>query len=338
MMVNHGDGNEGRDMSELTDVVVIGGPTASGKSGLALAVAEALDGTVINADSMQLYAELDVITARPPAEDLARAPHRLYGVLPVAERGSAARWRDLALAEIAEAKAAGRLPVVVGGTGLYLRALMQGLSDVPAIPDGVRAAAHARLAEQGGEAFRAALIARDPDSVKLNPGDTTRLTRAWEVLEATGHPLSHWQSQTAQGAPEDLRFTILFLDPPRADLYALCDRRFVLMMEQGGLEEVRRLDELVQARDLPADLPALKALGVPELRRHLRGEIGMADAVALAQQSTRRYAKRQVTWFRHQLAERPPHTAPHGCHTVDSLCSLDQRSAILRLLKTRLRR
>jgi len=325
-------------MSEHTDVVVIGGPTASGKSGLALAVAEEFGGTVINADSMQLYAELDIVTARPPAEDLARAPHRLYGVLRAAERGSAARWRTLALVEIEDCKAAGRLPIVVGGTGLYLRALMQGLSEVPSIPEAVRAAAHARLSALGGEAFRADLVARDPESAKLNPGDTTRLTRAWEVLEATGRPLSHWQTQTGQGTPEGMRFAVVVLDPPREDLYALCDRRFVAMIGQGALEEVRRFDDLARELALPPDLPALKALGVPELRRHLHGEIGLGDAIALAQQSTRRYAKRQVTWFRHQLAERPPHTAPHGCHTVDSLCSLAQRSAILRHLSTLLSR
>ncbi len=325
-------------MSEHTDVVVIGGPTASGKSGLALAAAEAFGGTVINADSMQLYAELDIVTARPSAGDCARAPHRLYGALHAAERGSAARWRDLALAEIAAAKAEGRLPIVVGGTGLYLRALMQGLSEVPPIPEAVRAAAHARLAALGGAAFHADLTARDPDSARLNPGDTTRLTRAWEVLEATGHPLSHWQSQAGQGVPEGMRFAVVVLDPPRADLYALCDRRFLIMMEQGALDEVRRFDDLAREQGFPADLPALKALGVPELRRHLHGEIGLEEAIALAQQSTRRYAKRQVTWFRHQLAERPPRTAPHGCHTVDSLCSLDQRSAILRHLRTVLNR
>ncbi|PWC31349.1 tRNA (adenosine(37)-N6)-dimethylallyltransferase MiaA [Azospirillum sp. TSO35-2] len=325
--------------ADLTDVVVIGGPTASGKSGLALAVAEAFGGTVINADSMQLYADLDVLTARPPAEDLARAPHRLYGVLPAAERGSAARWRDMALAEIAAATAAGRLPVVVGGTGLYLRALMQGLSEVPPVPDAVRAAAHARLAALGGDAFRAELVARDPASAKLNPGDTTRLTRAWEVLEATGQPLSHWQSRTAQGAPEGLRFHRLVLDPPRADLYALCDRRFDLMMGQGALEEVRRLDRLAREQALAADLPILKALGVPELRRHLHGAITLEDAVALAQQSTRRYAKRQVTWFRHQIVGKAADllvspTGQHSCHTIDTLCSPAVRNAMLDRLKT----
>ncbi|WP_042695003.1 tRNA (adenosine(37)-N6)-dimethylallyltransferase MiaA [Azospirillum sp. B506] len=323
----------------ITDVVVIGGPTASGKSGLALAVAEAFSGTVINADSMQLYADLDVLTARPPAEDLARAPHRLYGVLPASERGSAARWREMALAEIAASRVENLLPVVVGGTGLYLRALMQGLSEVPPIPDEVRASAHARLAAIGGEAFRADLVARDPASARLNPGDTTRLTRAWEVLEATGQPLSHWQSQTAQGAPEDLRFTILLLDPPRSDLYAQCDRRFHLMMEQGALEEVRRLDVLAREQALAADLPVLKALGVPELRRVLQDGLPLDEAIALAQQSTRRYAKRQVTWFRHQIVGKSPdmlvsHTGQHSCHTIDLPCSPAVRNAMLDRLRT----
>ncbi len=325
-------------MVQDKNVVVIGGPTASGKSGMALDIAEAFGGTVINADSMQLYADLDVLTARPGAEDLARVPHRLYGVLPASERGSAARWRDMALAEIAAAHAAGRLPVVVGGTGLYLRTLMEGLSAVPAIPEDIRKAAHARLRDLGGEAFRAELVVRDPASAKLNPGDTTRLTRAWEVLEATGHPLSHWQTQTAEGAPEGLAFTVLVLDPPREALYANCDRRFRVMMGQGALEEVRRLD----AQNLDPDLPAMKALGVPELRAHLHGERSLDEAIALAQQSTRRYAKRQVTWFRHQLAARPATTrgkgAAHGSHTINSLYSGSLSEAILTYLETTLRR
>lgn len=327
------------------DVVVIGGPTASGKSGMALDIAEALGGTVINADSMQLYADLDVLTARPGPADLARVPHRLYGVLPASERGSAARWRAMALAEIAAAHAAGRLPVVVGGTGLYLRSLMEGLSAVPAIPEEVRRAAHARLQDLGGEAFRAELVARDPASAKLNPGDTTRLTRAWEVLEATGHPLSHWQTRTAEGAPEGLAFTVLVLDPPREALYANCDRRFELMMGQGALEEVRRLDAQALEKSLSPDLPALKALGVPELRRYLRNELSLDEAIALAQQSTRRYAKRQVTWFRHQLAHQPAGRPPgpsgetaHGSHTINSLYSGSLSEAILTYLETTLRR
>ncbi len=335
-----------KDSGTTRDVVVIGGPTASGKSGMALDIAEALGGTIINADSMQLYADLDVLTARPGPADLARVPHRLYGVLPASERGSAARWRDMALAEIAAAHTAGRLPVVVGGTGLYLRSLMEGLSAVPAIPEEIRRAAHARLRELGGEAFRVELVGRDPASAKLNPGDTTRLTRAWEVLEATGHPLSHWQTQTADGAPEGLAFTVLVLDPPRDALYANCDRRFEVMMGQGALEEVRRLDAQALEKSLDPDLPAMKALGVPELRRYLQKELSLEQAISLAQQSTRRYAKRQVTWFRHQLAARPPNPVEgggsgrtaHGSHTINSLYSGSLSEAILTYLETTLRR
>lgn len=313
------------DSSSAKPVIVIGGPTASGKSAFALDVAERFGGTVINADSMQLYADLDVLTARPPAEDLARVPHRLYGVLPAAERGSAARWRALALDEIAAAHGAGRLPVVVGGTGLYLRALMQGLCDVPAIPAVIRSTAHERLAALGGEAFRAELVARDPDSSRLNPGDTTRLTRAWEVLEATGRPLTAWQAEAAEGAPPGLAFLVAVIDPPRPALYAAGDGRFLRMVQRGALEEVRRLDAL----NLDPDLPAMKALGVPELRAHLSGDLTLDQAIARAQQATRRYAKRQVTWFRHQLAGRPPAAAVHGCHTLTSLYAAERSDAIV---------
>jgi len=317
-------------------VVIIGGPTASGKSALAVDVALAFGGTVVNADSMQLYRELDVLTARPGAEDLERAPHRLYGVLPGSERGSAARWRAMALDEIAAAHGAGRVPVVVGGTGLYLRALMEGLSAVPTVPEEVRRAAHARLEALGGEAFRAELVARDPAMARLNPGDTTRLTRAWEVLEATGRPLSEWQAERAEGPPPGLSFHVVILEPPRAALYERCDRRFVLMLEQGALEEVRRLDAL----GLDPGLPVMKALGVPELRAHLHGAMPLDEAVAKGQQSTRNYAKRQGTWFRHQLAGRQPPSpgsslaagAVHGCHAVPALYTENVRDAILRAL------
>ena len=311
-------------------VIVIGGPTASGKSAFAVDVAVRFGGTVINGDSMQLYADLDVLTARPPADDLARVPHRLYGVLPAAERGSAAKWRALALDEIAAAHAAGRLPVVVGGTGLYLRALMQGLCDVPDIPDAIRTAAHERLDALGGEAFRAELVARDPDSARLNPGDTTRLTRAWEVLEATGRSLSAWQRDAADGAPPGLAFLVAVIDPPRSDLYAAGDGRFLTMVKRGALDEVRRLDAL----GLDPALPAMKALGVPELRAHLAGTLSLDDAVAQAQQATRHYAKRQVTWFRHQLASRPPAAAVHGCHTLTSLYAPERSDAIVRVIDT----
>ncbi len=280
-------------------VVVIAGPTASGKSALAMVVAERFHGTIINADSMQVYRELRVLTARPTPEDEARAPHRLYGILPAAERCSAGRWRTMALAAIAEARAAGRLPVVVGGTGLYLRALMSGLAAIPPVPDAVRNKAIAEHERLGGPTFHRRLAERDPaTAARVRPTDTQRLIRAWEVLEATGRPLSYWQSVGPEAGP-GLRFVPIILLPPRSDLYAACDARFAAMMRQGALAEVAALDAL----GLDPALPAMKALGVPELRRHLRGELSLEAAIAAAQQATRNYAKRQITWLRHQMPE-----------------------------------
>ncbi|MEE8274187.1 MAG: tRNA (adenosine(37)-N6)-dimethylallyltransferase MiaA [Alphaproteobacteria bacterium] len=283
-----------------TAVVIVGGPTASGKSALALDLAEALDGVVINADSMQVYRELRILTARPGPAAEARAPHRLYGVLPAAEACSAARWRDMALAEIAAARDAGRLPVLVGGTGLYFRALDKGLAPVPAIRPAVRAAARARHAELGGEAFHAALAGRDPEmAARLAPGDSQRLIRAWEVVEATGVSLAEWQRRQAPGDGASPSPVSLVLAPPRGELYTACDARFAAMVEAGALDEVAALDAL----GLAPELPAMKALGVRELRRHLAGELALDAAVAAAQQATRNYAKRQLTWFRNQMPE-----------------------------------
>ncbi|MEE8534514.1 MAG: tRNA (adenosine(37)-N6)-dimethylallyltransferase MiaA [Kiloniellales bacterium] len=280
-------------------LVIVAGPTASGKSALALAVAEAFDGVVINADSMQVYRDLAVLTGRPGPADEARVPHRLYGFLPGGEACSAGRWRDLALAEISEVHGAGRLPVVAGGTGLYLRALERGLSPIPPIPKAERAAARARHAELGAAAFHAALAARDPETAaRLDPADSQRLVRAWEVLEATGRPLSDWQRAPAEGTPPYRRLRLV-LAPPRPALYAACDRRFGEMMEKGALEEVRHLVAL----GLDPSLPIMKALGVPELTRLLAGETGREEAIAAARQATRRYAKRQLTWLRTQFLD-----------------------------------
>jgi tRNA dimethylallyltransferase len=277
-------------------VLIVAGPTATGKSALAVDLAQRLGGTVINADSMQVYRDLTVLTARPGPDATARAPHRLYGVLAGDERCSAGRWRALALAEIDAALAAGSMPIVAGGTGLYLEALTRGIADIPPVPEQVRRAATALHARLGGEAFREALARRDPDgAARLPPGDTQRLIRAWEVLEATGSPLGHWQARR-EGPPPGLAFRTVLILPPRPALYAACDARFEAMIAAGALEEVRRLEAL----GLPEDRPVLKALGVPELRRHSAGELSLEAAVALAQRSTRRYAKRQVTWFRHR--------------------------------------
>jgi tRNA dimethylallyltransferase len=276
--------------------VIVAGPTASGKSTLALALAAVFGGTIINADALQVYRDLPILTSWPDAEARARVPHRLYGCLDASERGSVGRWREKALGEIAAAHRAGRLPFVVGGTGLYLRALCDGLALIPQIPPEIRAEAAALYGELGGEGFRARLATLDPEAASLLPaGDRQRLTRAFEVVRATGRPIGTWQRQKAEPAP--YRFAAILLMPPREALYAACDIRFERMIGDGALDEAA----LLVARALAPDLPAMKAVGLPELRCHLRGEIPLGEAIALAQRATRRYAKRQMTWFRHQI-------------------------------------
>ncbi len=291
---------EVREGTARRTVVVVAGPTASGKSTLALTLAAAFDGVVINGDSMQVYDALRVLTSRPGDADEALAPHRLYGVIPAAEACSAARWRSLALAEIEAAHAAGRLPIVTGGTGLYIRALIEGLAPIPDIPNDIRARARERHAELGGPGFHDHLAAIDPEmATRLEPGDSQRMIRALEVMEATGRSLAEWHRLAPVGGGLDQPLLTLVLTPPREALYAACDGRFLAMIEAGALDEVRALDAL----GLDSTLPVMKALGVPELRRHLAGEQSLAAAIAAAQQATRNYAKRQMTWFRHQIPE-----------------------------------
>jgi tRNA dimethylallyltransferase len=279
--------------------ILIAGPTAGGKSALALALAERLGGEIINADSMQVYAELPVLSAAPGPAERARVPHRLYGVLKADEPCSAARWAALARDAIAAAHAAGRAAILVGGTGLYFRALLDGLADIPNVPAEVRAEATALHARLGGGAFRTALAVRDPTlAARLAPGDTQRLIRAWEVVEATGRPLSEWQAGGTAGAL-DLPWNGIVLAPPRDLLLARFGPRLRGMVEAGALDEVRGL----VARGLDPALPAMKAVGVPALRRHLAGEIDLDEALALAEIDTRRYSKRQLTWARKHMAD-----------------------------------
>jgi tRNA dimethylallyltransferase len=278
-------------------VVVIAGPTASGKSAAALHLAAALNGALINADAMQLYRDLHILTARPDHAALARAPHHLYGILAADEPCSAGRYRALALDAIAAAAGAGRLPIVVGGSGLYLRALMHGLAPIPPVPAAVRERVRALYETMGEGPFRATLAARDPVSAaSIKPGDRQRLMRAWEVVEATGRPLPSWHALPAQHAT--MRFLTIVSLPDRAALYAACDARFERMMAQGGLGEARA----IAARRLDPDLPIMKAVGLRPLLRHLQGEISLIDACDASKRETRHYAKRQLTWFRHQLA------------------------------------
>mgnify|MGYP001806051308 CR=1 FL=1 len=278
-------------------IIVVAGPTASGKSALALDVACEFGGCVINADSMQIYSELHVLTARPSAQDMAQAPHRLYGILSAHDVCSADRWARLAAAEIADCRAHGLIPVVTGGTGLYLRALIDGLSPMPAIPDDVRLRTRALLAEVGNERFHTLLAERDPAIAShLNVGDSQRLARAFEVFEASGQSILYWQARPANRVVEG-RFLTIVIEPPRPLLYEGIERRFDVMMSCGALAEVRGL----LATRPPADAPLMKALGVPELAAHLRGDISLDEAITKAKQMTRNFAKRQCTWFKGQI-------------------------------------
>jgi len=282
----------------LPPLLIVAGPTASGKSALAMEVAEDFDGVVINADSMQVYRELRVLTARPSAADEARAPHRLFGVLPAAERCSAGRWLGMAAAEIAAARADGRLPIVVGGTGLYLGALTGGLAPVSQIPDDVRAEAKTLHARLGGEGFRAELAKLDPESAAALPaGDTQRLIRAWEVVWSTGRTLADWQRESAAPRMIGARTATIVLSPSREALYAAIDARFEAMVAGGALDEVRALLRL----GLDPGLPAMKAVGLRELAAHLRGEVPLEAAIAAASRASRNYAKRQMTWLRYRV-------------------------------------
>lgn len=278
-------------------LLAVGGPTASGKSALALAVAREFSGVVINADSMQVYDALPILTCRPGAAEQALVPHRLYGVLAADDSCSAGRWQALAAAECRAAWAEGRLPVVVGGTGLYLKALLDGLSPIPDIPDEIRAATRQLFLRLGNRDFHARLTARDPvTAARLAPGNSQRLMRAWEVLDATGRPLADWQREPPRDRLEAEVLTLALL-PPSEQLYPACDQRFLAMLEQGALDEVRHF----AAREVDPGLPIAKVLGLAQLTEHLRGNCGLQPAVARAQQATRNYAKRQRTWFRHQL-------------------------------------
>ncbi len=275
------------------EALIVAGPTASGKSSLALALAERLGGTVINADAMQTYRELRVITARPTPEDEARAPHTLYGVRAITEPTDAAWWREAALAAMEAAREAGSLPILCGGTGLYLASLVRGIVDIPAPGEAARAEARRLLAELGPAALHEALARVDPaTAARLRPTDSQRLARAWEVWRGTGRGLAAWQTQSATPAPWSFR--LILLDPPRAELRAAIVARFGAMLAQGALDEVRPLAGLDPA------LPALRAHGVPELLAHLAGRMTLAEARAQAEANTARYTKRQATWFRHQ--------------------------------------
>ena len=280
-------------------VWLIAGPTASGKSALALRLAEAIGAELVNADSMQLYADLNVLTARPSPAEMARAPHHLYGVADAAEAWSVGRWLQAARRHLGRIAGLGRPAVVVGGTGLYFRALTLGLADIPAVPASTRDEVTGRYDSLGESAFRSRLAAHDPLSAqRIQPGDRQRLIRAASVLDATGRSLSAWR-EAGPAALQPGAYHAVVLDPARAALYARCDARLQVMAEAGALDEVAAL----LARSLPPDLPAMKALGVREFAAFLQGRCSLSEAVSQAQLQTRRYAKRQTTWFRNQTPD-----------------------------------
>jgi tRNA dimethylallyltransferase len=304
--------------SETPFALIVAGPTASGKSALAIALAERLGGVVINADAMQCYRELRIITARPTPQEEARVPHRLFGVRPAAEPGHVAWWREAALAAMAEAREAGQLPILCGGTGLYFWSLVHGIAAIPPVPPTARAEARRLLAEHGPQALHAALAKVDPaTAARLHPADSLRVARAWEVWRATGRGLAAWQAEPA--APAPWRFAELLLAPPREALREAITRRFATMLAAGALEEVRAL----LALGLADAAPAMHALGVPELAAHLLGGVPLGEAERRAVLASCQYSKRQATWFRHRgLVE------PRWAHTIyariDSLAQFSE--------------
>ncbi len=287
-------------MSSSEQIVLIAGPTASGKSALAMTLAEKLGSVVINADSMQVYRDLRIITARPSVEDERRVPHRLYGHVDAAENYSVGRWCEAAAAALAVTARTAQTAILVGGTGLYFSALTRGLAAVPPVPPEIRDEVRARLDSDGVAALHAELKWRDPAAAaRLMPGDRARIARALEVVLATGRSLIDWHEANTPPGLDAARAAKIFLTPDRDELLRRINARFDAMMAAGALDEVRAL----AARRLDPALPAMKAHGVPWLIRHLAGELALDQAVAEAKRDTRQYTKRQATWFRNQLPD-----------------------------------
>jgi tRNA dimethylallyltransferase len=280
------------------DAVLIAGPTASGKSAAALALAERIGGVIVNADSMQVYREPRILTARPSDEDTRRVPHLLYGHVSVREPYSVGRYQSDAARALEEARGSGRVPICVGGTGMYFGVLTGGIANIPAISADMRAKVEARRIQIGADTFHAELAARDPQSAaRLRPSDTQRVLRAAEVLEATGRSLSEWQKERGKPVLAGLKLARFVISPPREVLYVRIDARFDRMMEQGALEEARSLD------GLDPSLPAAKILGLRELLAVNANAMSLEDAKAATKQATRQYAKRQLTWFRNRMPD-----------------------------------
>jgi tRNA dimethylallyltransferase len=282
----------------MPDAILIAGPTASGKSRLAIELALRHDGIVVNADSMQVYGELSILTARPTTEDEAAAPHRLYGHIGASTRYSVGRWLDDVGGVLDEARRQGRLVIIAGGTGLYFKALTEGLAQIPPIPAEVRQDVLATAEGEASETLHRRLAEVDPeDAAAIRPSDRSRILRATEVFEATGRSLAAWRARPATPILDPARAERVVLDPDRAILHERIARRAEAMIHHGAIEEARALGTL----GLSPDLPAMKAIGVRELLDHLAGKLSLDEALAGIKTETRRYAKRQATWFRHQM-------------------------------------
>jgi tRNA dimethylallyltransferase len=283
--------------------ILIAGPTASGKSRLAFEIAKRVNGMIINADSMQVYAELRILTARPSDAELEAVPHRLYGHVPVSQPYSVGRWISDIASVLLDARGESRRPIIVGGTGLYFRALTRGLAEVPNVPASIRADWRERAATLSTAELHDLLAKRSSnEAARIGPSDRSRILRALEVIDATGRTLPEWQDEAAGAAlipPEEAEKIVI--TPPRAELYDRINRRFLTMMKAGALEEARK----IAALDLDPELPAMKSIGLAALLAHLAGEIDIDEAIARAQTETRNYAKRQMTWFRNQMPDWP---------------------------------
>ena len=279
--------------------VIICGPTGAGKSSLALNLAEKFKGVIINADSVQIYREIKILSGRPTSDDYRKAPHRLYGIMSIFKPCTLGIWRKMALETIKECELSGRLPIICGGTGLYIKFLLNELSAIPEISPSIKLEAREKLKELGNENFRELLSKNDPASAsRIKSGDTNRLLRAWEVFTATTKPLSYWHKKSRKAGSQHKFFKVCLM-PERKALYSICDQRFLEFVEQGAVEEARAFDFITASPELPAS----KTLGLLELIKYTKGELELSDAVEQAQRATRRYAKRQLTWFRHQLDE-----------------------------------
>ena len=285
-------------MTDLKPVVIIAGPTACGKTELALQIAEAFDGEIVNADSMQVYKELRILTARPSDEEESRVPHHLFGCLPVSERCSAGMWLKMAQDVLTDIHARDKLPIIAGGTGLYIKALTDGLAKIPEVPVEIFEGVQSHFDEVGGERFKTELALVDPGaSERLPATDRQRLIRAAAVFAATGQTLSEWQRVQTSEPGYAARYGTVVLMPPRDEIYAAINARFDQMMDQGAMAEAEAFAEL----GIPSDLPSARAVGVAELLRVIRGEMTLEAAVTKAKTSSRNLAKRQITWFKRQI-------------------------------------